>query len=80
VGEDGDAVEGAVVLRVVQPALEAVGTFTPDADANDVRRAANRDTHLRLKIPKRPNDTGRAADRNMQLSCKTPKGQPSPRL
>ena len=39
-GEDGDAVEWAVVLRVVQPALEAVRTLATDANADDVRRAA----------------------------------------
>ena len=37
VGEDGDAVEGAVVLGVVQPALEAVGTFAADSNAHNVR-------------------------------------------
>ena len=39
-GEDGDAVEGAVVLGVVQPALEAVGAVAADADAHNVRGAA----------------------------------------
>ena len=36
VGEDGDAIEGAVVLGVVQPTLEAMGAVASDADADDV--------------------------------------------
>lgn len=46
VAEHGGAVEGAVVLREVQPALEAVGALSTHTDANDVggavgHRAAN---------------------------------------
>ena len=40
VGEDCDAIEGAVVLWVVQPALQAMRTLAPDANANNVRRTA----------------------------------------
>ena len=36
VREDSDAVEWAVVLRIVEPTLEAVGAVTPDADAHNV--------------------------------------------
>ena len=45
VREDGDAVEGAVVLGVVQPALEAVGALATDANANDVGGAAHSQRH-----------------------------------
>ena len=38
--ENGDAVEGAVVFGVVQPALQAVGALSADADTQDVRGAA----------------------------------------
>lgn len=37
VGEHGGAVEGAVVLRKVQPALEAVRALAPQPDAHNVR-------------------------------------------
>ena len=40
VAEDGGAVEGAVVLWEVQPALEAVRAVSSDTQTNDVRRAA----------------------------------------
>ena len=39
-GEDGDAVEWTVVLRVVQPALQSVGAVPPDANPHDVGGAA----------------------------------------
>lgn len=46
VAEDGGTVEGAVVFREVEPALEAVGAVTSDANAHNVRRAAGqRTTH-----------------------------------
>ena len=40
VGEDGGAVERAVVLGEVQPALEAVRALAAQPDAHDVGRAA----------------------------------------
>ena len=40
VGEHGGAVEGAVVLGEVQPALEPMRARAPDANAHDVRGAA----------------------------------------
>ena len=40
VAEHGGAVEGAVVLREVQPALEAVGALPTHTNANDVGGAA----------------------------------------
>ena len=40
VGEHSGAVEGAVVLGEVQPALEPVGALAAHADAHDVRGAA----------------------------------------
>jgi hypothetical protein len=45
VREDSDAVEWAVVLGVVQPALEAVGTFTSDAHTDNVRGTAAATPH-----------------------------------
>jgi hypothetical protein len=38
--EDCGAVEGAVVLRVVQPAFGVMGVLTPQSKANDMRGAA----------------------------------------
>lgn len=49
VGEDGGAVEGAVVLREVQPALEAVRALPSYPNADDVGGAAN--THVILHLP-----------------------------
>lgn len=44
--EDGGSVEWAVILREVQPALEAVRALTTHTNANDVRRAADTKSQL----------------------------------
>ena len=51
VREDSDAVEGAVILWVVQPTLEAVGAVPPDANADNVRGTAH--GHLVSQLLKR---------------------------
>lgn len=50
--EDGDPVEGAVVLRIVQPALQAVRAVPPDPDADNVRGATATRTQLRYGSPR----------------------------
>ena len=40
-GENGDAVEGTVVLRVVQPALEAMWAVATNPNPNDVGGTAH---------------------------------------
>ena len=42
------AVEGAVVLGEVQPALRVVGTLASYSDANDVRGAAGQEATIAL--------------------------------
>ncbi len=50
VAEDGGAVEGAVILWVVQPALGVVRAVPPHPEADDVRGAAHkRDKHQGIK-------------------------------
>lgn len=63
-GEDSDAVEGAVVLWVVQPALETVGAMTPDPYAHDVRGAAA-DMTINHQVPRQ--STGLLA--SIKLPC-----------
>lgn len=43
-GTHSDAVEGAIVLREVQPALGVVRAVAPHPNANDVRGAAQQGT------------------------------------
>ena len=52
VAEHSGTVEGAVILREIQPALQPVGAVTADTNTDDVRRAARAHTKRQLMTAK----------------------------
>lgn len=68
--EDCGTVEGAIILREVQPALETVRAFTTDTNANDVGRAATTYIALRKLLYHKDALSSAQTVNNIQLNIK----------